>query len=87
MEELLQELRDLGGDAIGVQADVTKEEDVKRMVQETVKTFGTWIYLSIMRELKMRFRHTNFHWKTGIKSFPPTLQDSFSAAVKPLITF
>ncbi|WHY70798.1 glucose-1-dehydrogenase [Fictibacillus enclensis] len=41
LEELLQELRDLGGEAIGVQADVTKEEDVKRMIQETVKTFGT----------------------------------------------
>ncbi len=35
-----EELKKLGGDAIGVKADVTDYEDVKRMVDEVKKTFG-----------------------------------------------
>ncbi|MED2971534.1 glucose-1-dehydrogenase [Fictibacillus sp. B-59209] len=40
VEELLQELRDLGGEAIAVQGDVTKEEDIKNLVERTVESFG-----------------------------------------------
>ncbi len=35
-----EELKKLGGDAIGVKADVTDYEDVKRMVEEVKKVFG-----------------------------------------------
>ncbi len=35
-----EELKKLGGDAIGVKADVTDYEDVKRMVDEVKKAFG-----------------------------------------------
>ena len=35
-----EELKNLGGDAIGVKADVTDYEDVKRMVDEVKKAFG-----------------------------------------------
>lgn len=41
IEGLLQELRDLGGEAIAVQGDVTKEEDIKNLIARTVEDFGT----------------------------------------------
>jgi NAD(P)-dependent dehydrogenase (short-subunit alcohol dehydrogenase family) len=39
LDEALKELKPLG-DVIAIQADVSNEEDVKKYVQETVKTFG-----------------------------------------------
>lgn len=39
-ENTAEELKKLGGDAIGVKADVTDYEDVKRMVEEVKKVFG-----------------------------------------------
>jgi NAD(P)-dependent dehydrogenase (short-subunit alcohol dehydrogenase family) len=35
-----EEIKNAGGEAIYVKADVSKEEDVKRFVEETVKAFG-----------------------------------------------
>ena len=35
-----QEVKDLGAEALPVQADMTRTEDVERLVQETVATFG-----------------------------------------------
>ncbi len=39
-EELIEEIGELGGQAIGVQADVGKLEDLQRLVDTAVKTFG-----------------------------------------------
>ncbi len=40
VEELLTTIKDAGGDAIAVQADISCEEDVKKLIEETVKHFG-----------------------------------------------
>lgn len=40
LEELAREIREEGGEALVVVADLTKEEDVERVVQETVAHFG-----------------------------------------------
>lgn len=39
-EELAQELRDTGYEAIFVKTDVTSEEDIKQMIEKTVESFG-----------------------------------------------
>ena len=39
-EETVRLIQDAGGEAIFVQADVTKEADVKAMVDKTVDVFG-----------------------------------------------
>ena len=39
-EELVEEIGELGGQAIGVQADVGKLEDLQRLVDTAVKSFG-----------------------------------------------
>ncbi|HID06431.1 MAG TPA: SDR family NAD(P)-dependent oxidoreductase, partial [Armatimonadetes bacterium] len=39
-QQTAQEIKQLGGDAIAVQADVTKAEDVSRAVEATVNHFG-----------------------------------------------
>jgi NAD(P)-dependent dehydrogenase (short-subunit alcohol dehydrogenase family) len=38
--ETIRQLRALGAEAIFIQGDITQEADVKRMVDETVRTFG-----------------------------------------------
>ena len=40
VEELLSLIKNNGGEAIAIQADISREEDVKRLVDETVKHFG-----------------------------------------------
>jgi glucose 1-dehydrogenase len=40
-EEVVQKVKDLGGDAIAVQGDVTIEEDIIHLVQSAVDHFGT----------------------------------------------
>jgi len=40
-EKLAQELRAQGGEAIFVRTDVSKQEEVKHLVDETLETFGT----------------------------------------------
>jgi glucose 1-dehydrogenase len=40
-EALLAEIREAGGTAIGVQADVSQEDQVQAMFQEVIGTFGT----------------------------------------------
>lgn len=40
VEELLALIRNAGGEAIAVQADISKEEDAKRLIEEAVKQFG-----------------------------------------------
>jgi glucose 1-dehydrogenase len=40
-EDLLEEIREAGGTAIGVQADVSQEEQVQAMFREVIDTFGT----------------------------------------------
>lgn len=40
VEELLLAIKDAGGDAIAVQADVSIEEDVKKLLDEAVKHYG-----------------------------------------------
>ena len=40
VEELLALIKNSGGEAIAIQADVSKEEDAKRLIDETVKHFG-----------------------------------------------
>lgn len=40
-EEVVEELKSLGVNAIKVQADVANEDDVKRMVKEVIQTFGS----------------------------------------------
>ena len=39
-DELIEEIGELGGQAIGVQADVAKLDDLQRLVDVAVKTFG-----------------------------------------------
>lgn len=39
-ESLVEEIKGLGSDALAVQADVSNEEDVKRLVEETVNKFS-----------------------------------------------
>ncbi|EIT85419.1 glucose-1-dehydrogenase [Fictibacillus macauensis ZFHKF-1] len=41
IEELLGQLKDLGGQAIAVQGDVTKEADIKALLKETLEAFGS----------------------------------------------
>src|SRR4051812_23319209 len=38
--EFLREIKELGGDAIFIKVDVSKEEDIIRLVNETVKKYG-----------------------------------------------
>ncbi|CAM3483341.1 glucose 1-dehydrogenase [Hydrogenibacillus schlegelii] len=46
LEETIQKVKAVGGEAIAIRCDVSQEEDVKNAVAETVKTFGklTTIY-------------------------------------------
>lgn len=39
-EEVVAEIKKSGVEAIAIQADVAKEDDVKKMIEETVKQFG-----------------------------------------------
>ncbi|QFK70434.1 SDR family oxidoreductase [Pradoshia sp. D12] len=41
LDEIVRIIKACGGDAITVQADISKEEDVKRLINEAVETFGT----------------------------------------------
>jgi NAD(P)-dependent dehydrogenase (short-subunit alcohol dehydrogenase family) len=38
--ETVEEIKKLGGKAIGIKADVSKKGDVERMVQQTIEKFG-----------------------------------------------
>lgn len=40
VEELLQTIKDAGGEAIAVQADISKESEVKGLIEAAVKQFG-----------------------------------------------
>ncbi|MBP1753776.1 MAG: fabG2 [Firmicutes bacterium] len=40
VEELLDSIRNAGGEAIAVQADVSNEADAKRLIEEAVKQYG-----------------------------------------------
>jgi len=40
-ETTAQQIRDMGGEAIGVFGDIAKDEDAKKIVDEAVKAFGT----------------------------------------------
>ena len=40
IEEMLTLIRNAGGEAIAIQADVSKEEDVKRLIADTIRYFG-----------------------------------------------
>lgn len=40
VEELLSTIKNAGGEAIAIQADISKEEEAKKLVDETVKQFG-----------------------------------------------
>ena len=39
-EKVVQKIKELGGEALFVKTDVSKEEDVKNLVEETIHTFG-----------------------------------------------
>lgn len=39
-QAVVQEIKDAGGEAVFIQCDISKEDDVKRMVRTTVDTFG-----------------------------------------------
>lgn len=41
VDEMIKEIKDAGGDAVGFQADVSKENEVEAMFQEMFKKFGT----------------------------------------------
>lgn len=41
IEEMIAAIKDFGGDAIAVQGDVTKEEDIKQLIQNAVSHFGS----------------------------------------------
>ena len=43
----LQMIADMGGEGIKVQGDMTKAEDVKRLVEEGVKAFGEHIHVLV----------------------------------------
>lgn len=40
VEELLQEIHKAGGDAIAVQADISHEEEAKKLIEQAVKQYG-----------------------------------------------
>lgn len=40
VEELIQSIKDAGGDAIAVQADISKEDEAKRLIEAAVNHFG-----------------------------------------------
>src|ERR1700743_2365675 len=40
-DRVIKNIKDNGGIAIAVQADISKEDDVTRLFEETKKTFGT----------------------------------------------
>lgn len=40
VEELLELIKNAGGEAIAVQADISKEEEAKKLLEEAVKNFG-----------------------------------------------
>lgn len=40
VEELLNQIKQSGGEAIAIQADISKEEDVKKLLQEAVNYYG-----------------------------------------------
>lgn len=39
-EEIVKKIREKGGEAVAVQADVSKPADVQRLFEETIKTYG-----------------------------------------------
>jgi 3-oxoacyl-[acyl-carrier protein] reductase len=40
VEELLTTIKDAGGEAIAIQADISREEEAKKLIEEAVKHFG-----------------------------------------------
>jgi glucose 1-dehydrogenase len=40
VHDIIDEIKDLGAEAIGVRGDVTQEEDIRALVEEAVSTFG-----------------------------------------------
>lgn len=49
LEELVGEIREGGGSAVGVVGDVTRPGDVERVVSRGWRCSGVWMRLSIMR--------------------------------------
>lgn len=41
IKDMIDQIRSFGGDAVALQGDVTKEEDIKQLVQEAVSHFGS----------------------------------------------
>lgn len=41
LEETADELRETGSDILSIEADITKEEDIEKVVSETAKAFGS----------------------------------------------
>jgi len=41
LQQTVAEIKEAGGNAVGVKVDVTKEEDITRMVETAVNSFGT----------------------------------------------
>lgn len=41
LEQTVSEIKALGKEAIGIKVDISKEEDIVKMVEETIKSFGT----------------------------------------------
>ena len=46
LQNVVQEISGQGGQAVGVPCDISKENDVKKLISETVEKFGRLDYLA-----------------------------------------
>ena len=69
-EETVAEIRDVGGEAVFVQTDVSRPEQVKAMVETTIDTFGGLDYAfnnaGIVLDVGLTHEHTEEHWDSTI---------------------
>ncbi len=56
-EETVKMIKDGGGEAIAIQANVTKEPDVQRMVEKAIATYG---------KIDILFNNVGFGWGTDV---------------------
>ncbi len=65
IEKVSKDINDAGGRAIFIRGDVTREEDVKTVIHETIKEFGKVDVLVNNAGIGLK----KYIWETGVKEF------------------
>jgi NAD(P)-dependent dehydrogenase (short-subunit alcohol dehydrogenase family) len=80
LEKVAKELRSFGGAVVPIQADVSKMEDIKNLVEQTVKKFGEIVFLFNNAGVVRRAPSEHFTEKDWDETITTNLKGPFSLA-------